>query len=772
MSKKRSVCFISYSHEDIDRETIGYFKYLLEKYSQDEFDVLIDEDLPIAANLDDFMNLLKDKVDAVVILMTPSYKRKVIERAGGVYREYKIIIDRYQDVQSQMRRGKKSGEITGYLEILPILYAGRPEDSVLDEIRQLKYLDFTSFRAFRNKRGGYHVSEYVSKTFVPGIVQIVNTLGVIAILKSQSFDTLVKSYYPRLFLELKADWQNPRDRGRGYHETLFVKTKAYQQVEAQSAYFMIGRKGSGKTTLRDVLAIRQSERYFGHICINADEFKLEFLYSFLGNARIRSDVDRIFNRVECFKYAWDGFLMICCMQALVEARRHQTLSRRQRQYLLPIVSALNAMDANPTGGYVDWNARFVFCFNQVFAFIDDCIQGARVDERYFYMDILARFNRPRFLRYLLGQQAWDAYEHLLEVVNRRVLVSLDGFDSAFDEFRRHSLLIRQGYEERAQFEIDWLRALLQLVVDGSRGNGTANPIYRKAEYCITVPHDRFFEVITSERDSFKYQQRFRELRWSGIELCILLRKRLEEMVQFSTDKSRSPEDRLAQIFQEKLPHIPLNATFMFNGRQYQMALFHYVLRHTFWRPREILMYYAQIIAASEQMRHKGKHIDSEHLRGFVNSMTREVVQTEFVGELETTLFNVEEILARFAQAKQVLAFDEVQSLLAPIRFEWASPAIEAATINQKIAFLYDIGFFGVFADARQRNRLNLMTAHAFAFNEGAAPLDTVGPKGFQDYRFIIHPVFRQYLDLDTSGNELIMNYSWPYLHQVEAASRA
>jgi hypothetical protein len=211
---------------------------------------------------------------------------------------------------------------------------------------------------------------------------------------------------------------------------------------------------------------------------------------------------------------------------------------------------------------------------------------------------------------------------------------------------------------------------------------------------------------------------------------------------------------------------------MFNGRQYQMGLFHYVLRHTFWRPREILMYYAQIIAASEQMRHKGKSIESEHLRGFVNSMTREVIQTEFVGELETTLFNVEEILARFAQAKQVLPFEEVKALLAPVRFEWTSPTVETVTINQKIAFLYDIGLLGVYADARMRNRLNLMTAHAFAFNEGVAPLHTVGPKGYQDYRFIIHPVFRQYLDLDTSGNELIMNYSWPYLHQVEAASRA
>lgn len=771
MTRKRPACFISYSHEDIDHETIGYFRYLLQKYAKDDFDVLIDRDLPIAANLEEFMNLLKEKVDAVIILMTPSYKSKVLGRKGGVYTEYNLIIDRYQDVQSQLRHGKKSGEIPGYLEILPILYAGRPEDSVLDELRNLKYLDFTSFRAHRNNRGAYRIPEYVSKTYVPGIVQIVNQLGVISVLKSQSFDSLVKSYYPRLFVELKADWGNSRDRDREYQETLFVKTDAYRQVENQSVYFMIGRKGSGKTTLRDVLAIRQSERYFGHIAIDADVFNLEFLYNFFGNDRIRSDVDHIFNRVECFKYAWDAFLAICCMQTLIDTRKNHVLSRAQKQYLRPIAAALNEVDASGAGTRVDWNVRFVFCFNRVFSFIDDCIQGAREDDAHFYTDIVARFNRIRFLKYLLGDEAWTAYEHLLTVVNQRVLISLDGFDSTFDEFRRNSFQMGQGFEERARFEIEWLRALLQLVVDGSRGNGAANPIYKKAEYCITVPHDRFYEVITSERDSFKYQQRFRELRWSGIELSILLRKRLEEMTQYSTDKSKSPEERLAQVFQEKLPHIPVDIEFMFNGRQYQMSLFNYVLRHTFWRPREVLMYYAQIIAASDRMRQKGKSVDSEHLRGFINGMTRGVIRTEFIDELKSALFNVEEILMRFAQVEQVLPYEEVRSLLAPIGFQFAAHSVEAATIEEKLAFLYDIGFLGVYANARMRNRLNLKSSHAFNFSEGDGPLQAVGPKGYRDYRFIIHPVFSQLLDLDTSKNELMMNYSWLNLHELEATMR-
>ena len=80
MSERKSACFISYSHEDVDRNTLVYIKKLLERYSDGYYKVLLDSDLKYGEDFADFMQLLDDFVDAVLILMTPSYKKKVLNR--------------------------------------------------------------------------------------------------------------------------------------------------------------------------------------------------------------------------------------------------------------------------------------------------------------------------------------------------------------------------------------------------------------------------------------------------------------------------------------------------------------------------------------------------------------------------------------------------------------------------------------------------------------------------------------------------------------------
>lgn len=770
MSDEKPVCFISYSYDDIDRDTLGYLRYLLDLHSEEKYTILIDEELPYGANFDDFAELLSSEVDAVIIIMTPSYKQKIEERRGGTYEEYKRIVDRYYRAQKEKRRGKKSGEIPGYFELFPILYAGNFETAVPNDLKKLKFLDLRGLTVLKNRRGGFRISDYVSKKYMPGILEISRSLGVISVLKSRSYKSLYDSYFPRLFLELKADWNNLRDKDHNYKETLFVKTNAYRRVESQSVYFIIGRKGSGKTTIRDLLMLRQKDRFFGHVSIVADDFNLEALYSLFQPNQVQSDIRHIFSRINCFSFAWDAFLAQCCMQILVNVKDSTILNRYQKRSLSPLRNYLNQLGKEWFIQPLEYkNAYFVYCFNKIIEFTDDCISGARSENEYFYSDVVARFNRNRFLYFVFGEATWSAYLYLMDAIPKRVLLSLDGFDSAFDMFRRQSFVKGAELEERASFEIDWLRAFVQLVITMSQGDSIKpNPLHQKADYCITVPHDRFFEVATSERDSYRYQNRFQSLRWSGIELVILLRKRLEELVQYSTNKNNSPEARLEQVLKQHFPHIPIDISFMFNGKQYQMPLFLYVLRHTFWRPREILLYYANIIAVSEALRKKGKTIETEDIRRIVKDNTSEVIKTEFLNEFDSTLLNITQIIYLFTEKKQLISFGEIEQVLSKITFEFASVAMRLATTEEKIEFLYHIGFLGVYADKRMVSRLHLRTNHAFVFNEGEVPLRVIGSNGYKDYTFIIHPIFSEFLGLDTTSNELIMNYTWSYLHEMEA----
>lgn len=39
-----------------------------------------------------------ERVDSVILILTPAYKRRVLERSGGVYTEFTRIVQRYESV--------------------------------------------------------------------------------------------------------------------------------------------------------------------------------------------------------------------------------------------------------------------------------------------------------------------------------------------------------------------------------------------------------------------------------------------------------------------------------------------------------------------------------------------------------------------------------------------------------------------------------------------------------------------------------------------------
>jgi hypothetical protein len=126
MSESKAICFVSYCHGDIDREVLQYVRFLLESRSQQKYEILIDEDVPTGGDLEDFM-AFPDKVDAVLILLTPEYKRRVLERKGGVYTEFTRIITRYQQMQDARKAGTRSSQIKGYFELFLIDAGRRPK---------------------------------------------------------------------------------------------------------------------------------------------------------------------------------------------------------------------------------------------------------------------------------------------------------------------------------------------------------------------------------------------------------------------------------------------------------------------------------------------------------------------------------------------------------------------------------------------------------------------------------------------------------------------
>src|ERR1700731_1475099 len=84
-------CFFSYTHEGADFQSLRAFENLLVALAGDTIEFIIVNQLEIGAKSPEHEGLIEE-VDAVIIILTEQYKRRIVSRAGGVYREYVKIL--------------------------------------------------------------------------------------------------------------------------------------------------------------------------------------------------------------------------------------------------------------------------------------------------------------------------------------------------------------------------------------------------------------------------------------------------------------------------------------------------------------------------------------------------------------------------------------------------------------------------------------------------------------------------------------------------------
>jgi energy-coupling factor transporter ATP-binding protein EcfA2 len=721
------------------------------------------------------MDLL-NVVDTVILLLTPAYKEKVNKRSGGVYKEYSKIVARYFQLREQKKTGDQPPEMIQPLSfaIRPVLFSGDIDASVPKEIMRLKHLNLIGFRALQGRDGTPYIPTHGNINYLREIEALSQQIRAGTSARTAQYRELRTKYFKDLFIDLKADWRNPIHNQRGWVEQMFVKTSVSQKVERQEVIAVVGRKGSGKSTLVDVLAIREKDRLRGVVDIRADDFTLEYAYDkFTDEQRpLRSDTDYALRRFDCLAFAWKAYLYISVILAVVRSdfasetvhtsdEDKELLTSFADRFRAPHEFAMQSSDAASS------SALLVYCHDTLEAFINELISRARPEEHFFFHDITRQFTEAGYLHYAIGNSVLAAVERLFDDDDRHVLFTLDGFDRAFDMFRRDRIgrMADVELDQRAKFELDWLQTLLITVLDMRSGRSPRANLDRALEFCFMIPEDRFLEIERRDRDSYRYQGRYHSLSWSGIELALLLRKRLQGLKLMSRRKFPTVRESLEYVLRTEYDHIPSDVAVPHNGRAYRMPLFMYVLRHTFWRPRDVLVYYAGILGMAEDLKRRGYEVSFEDIRKSVSQTTIPVVRSEFINEFASTLLNIREIISAFIEKDQILSYAQVHETIGPLEFNWASTTASSPSLAEKIRFLYQVGFLGINASKEDRDRLRFAT---FYFNEGLTVFRGDRVPNLARYEFVIHPIFCEFLELDTTGNPLALVLDWKYLEQSEA----
>ena len=778
MSTKNSI-FISYSHHDTGAErVIGFYEYLHD-FLPNKINILLDKKkLRIGKNIPNFIDQLKE-CPVIIVLLTPQYKRSLEAAIGGVFIEYEIIRNRVMEQDYD-------------LMLLPILFEGTQETSVPEMFKHFIFDNFVDFNPHFNEKSNRMILQGKNKEYFFPLIkaiakQIESKIDVRTPLPEKKYQEMLD----RLFAKTKfnRDWIREHPE---FLNHLFVSTRSYERVKSQDALFLIGRKGSGKSTISNTLPELESDYYKACIPILADHINLlsavkyinpkSFTESFFFVTDKHGDFSKEFMEFNplhsLFKYAWLGLIYICFIDQLYQLGAKGALNKEQMNYYKDLKDEFDHFTFRQRE-HIDTSKYFSLTSAEFLEFWNDNVTKA-LDNSNKFFDVIrfieSNVNEEQFLLYLLGNKMLTSLRKISELCDKHIIMTLDDFDSAFSisrdgisDYDYLGTIKRTGYKEQS-VESAWIHSLMMLVLEikgYKTGRGWKDIIFDKMNFCITIPKDSYLHTISFDRDAYLDISCTTDLVWTGVYLAKMLMQRLcyifGEVVCNADDFSE-----LNRIINTYIPALPTNIKFEFNGKIININLFSYVLRHTFWRPRDVLTYYAALLTAAYLVP-DGHMISNSQIRKLIGIITRNIVKAEFIGEFSGTIKNLNKILSNFLFAPQVICFNEVYSRISEININVDQNNI-ITDIYEKIRLLYDIGFLGIRTlDHNADNKSNSLI-DVFYFNEEYAVINSLCENNMiEDCSFIIHPIFSETLQIDCANNEFILNWDEEYLRDNHLA---
>lgn len=749
--KKIVRCFVSFCVLDGNAEELTVLIKELKRITADNVEYLSSHELELGETIASHESEL-ESAEALIIVGTPEYKRRVDlrELQSGVGREFEIYLRRNDD-------WSKRNPVVA----IPVVWKGTFETALPKQFESSeRSIDLSNFYTF-NTDGGRRLTTSSAKNVagpIRTIAQRLLSLQQVAVdedRRRQSYQDFDIAYFKRQ--------KHEREGYERFREDLFVKTRQYIRVEKQEDYLLIGRKGVGKTTLISIMEEHQS--FAAPIELVVDRWDVHGVG--LTEYRKKASGDFLYlhrNKYEAFSLLWAAFIYLELLRA----------QRKLGADDFPVgmrPEAEDLLQMPPTEGKA---SEFTAASELVSEFIRQVVERAPSGSRVRFDAFLQKnLDIDSLLEWISGGSG-PLQINLSAIASRRHLLCLDGFDSDFQRARNDARRASEATQAAVvKTEVDWLTAFIEVIESIKRPSGRAGRRtlgkLKSLTIVAAVPKDRFLEVQLDRRDSVLAAPT-RELRWSGIELVSLLRKRIEVAGGFNTEASKkkgaSPPERLKEGMQKFAPELDVSATVTVNEKSFEFDIFLEVLRHTLWRPRDILIHYAELLAVLKDNR-RLKRTTAPSVLGIVIARTNNlIIEHEWLGEMRDHITNIDAIIKLFQNGSQQLEYDAVIERLSHMPFLFMHRQTEMSE-QAKLAMLYELGFFGV-----RRKRMDVGNRHKMRdlfYHIYPEALD-FGEKDLGNSAWIvIHPLFIEKLNLLPNVDEPVMHFTWLDIDQHDAA---
>jgi hypothetical protein len=366
------------------------------------------------------------------------------------------------------------------------------------------------------------------------------------------------------------------------------------------------------------------------------------------------------------------------------------------------------------------NAALTYSVEQYVAFEEKVIQSSNRT----LASIPAGISRRRFLMFVLGKELFGYLVSLSKSAPRSTLVTLDGIDSASVDYRLEFLRFHDTPHEdslrRARAEIDLVKSLMRMI-SAVKATPREFEFLSSCDFCVTIPLDIYQETHGyHERDSYRCLSSCRTLDWTGPELAVMLRKRLELLMGRRVDKEKfyHPEQRLNEALEDFYPGLPKEIPVEAAGKVTSYPLLLYILRHCFWRPREVIFHFVGLISSFEYFSNSAP-LGPLDVKAIVSDQARALISIEFVDEFKTSILNIDEIIGKCRLGPQFLSWQEFLQILNGIEFVFYTSDRKAGSYPplKKARLLDEIGFVGIRMTDEQMKGYS-RPRDIFSFSEG------------------------------------------------------
>lgn len=755
---QKPTCYISYARDAEILNFLVRLKSEIEKKSQNKVNVILDrKDFKVG---EDFKRKEKQilESDLILIFFTPEYKKKVdtpIENSG-CFREFNYIIE-------------KRNEDERY--IYPFLFKGNIESSIPRDLRNVTYNFEASTIKYKDSKKNYISIE-------PKCISKFNKLVMEIIKKAKTNYTLSDIRYIDFNEKYQSLLKNTASNGT-LKRSCMIKMPAYNAIINQSSYFVIGRKGSGKTTLLETIENLEpdvfTKRYKILSPINAEDISINSIYSCA--ELLWNDKDFI-STSEITDLYWEIFFVIQTMFTVSLEFENKNLDTdfRYRDFKSVAKFLREKLGVSKDINLIDNNVKRQLPI-LVLEIMESYFKNHILDNANsctFITSIKTNLNAENIITTFMGLALFKKFCTAFSFCQKKTLISLDGFDTHSEDFRRNTRSLKTSkpdeYIKRNEFECLFYRSLVNVVMrfKENKNSSLINLVASNVDFCIVLPQDRLDQIRKIDRDISK--MKCCGLFWDAYDLLKMLVLRLEENYDVTPSNSQNMLQRFHRILKEKLPQIPNSVEVSVGDRKYEFDLFNYILRLSFWRPRDILLNFISLLELVENSENIGLDIDDKMIKDALTQSASKIIDEEFLQEYQNVFYNLKDVLNSFRGFENIIPISDFFNIIDKIKFD-ASFSYDCNNPKNKLLILYQLGVIGLRFDIDSIANRGYTHHICFNFNEGLNPIyDTIIDRDTitNDAEIIINPLFCKKFYISINTSELIGNYEWSYIDKLAA----